>query len=209
MRAVRLCDCAGALRALLPGHGPHLEVHHPVAREGVPLQVPRSAAVRCGGRGALFGHSGSPVSCGGATLPARALPKPPAARVSLRHAGRGCTSGWAGRQDLLDYAIANGIQTTQTKKHSYSEDENIMHISYESGELEDPAFPGNTQEVHTAHPPAAYWRPRHRFASRVAGFAVASASWHGHPSHAHCFTLRCMLRGQRTVPGHGAEEEDP
>ena len=29
---------------------------------------------------------------------------------------------------------------------SYSEDENIMHISYESGELEDPAYPGVVTE---------------------------------------------------------------
>lgn len=47
-----------------------------------------------------------------------------------------------GRRDLLDYAEQHGIEVTQTKKHSYSEDENIFHISYESGELEDPAFPG-------------------------------------------------------------------
>lgn len=50
-----------------------------------------------------------------------------------------------GRQDLLDYASAHGIPVTATKKHSYSEDENLMHISYESGELEDPAFPGNSE----------------------------------------------------------------
>lgn len=51
-----------------------------------------------------------------------------------------------GRQDLLDYAAKHGIPVSQTKKHSYSEDENIMHISYESGELEDPAFPGVSNE---------------------------------------------------------------
>jgi len=34
-----------------------------------------------------------------------------------------------------------------------SEDENCMHISYESGELEDPAFPGHTQEY-----PAEMWK---------------------------------------------------
>mmetsp|Transcript_25181 Transcript_25181/g.77621 ORF Transcript_25181/g.77621 Transcript_25181/m.77621 type:complete len:463 (-) Transcript_25181:54-1442(-) len=51
-----------------------------------------------------------------------------------------------GRQDLLDYAALRGIPVSQTKKHSYSEDENIMHISYESGELEDPAFPGVATE---------------------------------------------------------------
>ena len=50
-----------------------------------------------------------------------------------------------GRRDLLDYAEQQGIEVTQTK-HSYSEDENILHISYESGELEDPAFPGCSRE---------------------------------------------------------------
>jgi len=51
-----------------------------------------------------------------------------------------------GRQDLIDYATAHGIPVGATKKHSYSEDENLMHISYESGELEDPAYPGNQHE---------------------------------------------------------------
>eukprot|EP00939_MAST-03C_sp_MAST-3C-sp1_P003835 g3835.t1 len=51
-----------------------------------------------------------------------------------------------GRQDLLDYATSQNIPVSATKKHSYSEDENMMHISYESGELEDPAFPGHTKE---------------------------------------------------------------
>ncbi len=51
-----------------------------------------------------------------------------------------------GRQDLIDYATAQGIPVSATKKHSYSEDENALHISYESGELEDPAFPGNEGE---------------------------------------------------------------
>jgi len=48
-----------------------------------------------------------------------------------------------GRPDLIDFATQHGIPVGQTKKHSYSEDENLMHISYESGELEDPAYPGN------------------------------------------------------------------
>ena len=55
-----------------------------------------------------------------------------------------------GRQDLLDYAAEMGIPVTATKKASFSEDENCMHISYESGELEDPAFPGHTQGVRIA-----------------------------------------------------------
>lgn len=55
-------------------------------------------------------------------------------------------SKFEGRQDLLDYAEKAGIPVSQTKKHSYSEDENSLHISYESGELEDPAYPGSTGE---------------------------------------------------------------
>ena len=51
-----------------------------------------------------------------------------------------------GRPDLIDFATKHGIPVGQTKKHSYSEDENLMHISYESGELEDPSFPGNKRD---------------------------------------------------------------
>jgi len=43
-------------------------------------------------------------------------------------------SKFEGRQDLIDYANANGIPVSATKKHSYSEDENMFHISYESGD---------------------------------------------------------------------------
>ncbi len=45
---------------------------------------------------------------------------------------------FAGRQDLIEFAKASGIPVTQTKKKPYSTDENIFHISYESGVLEDP-----------------------------------------------------------------------
>lgn len=47
-----------------------------------------------------------------------------------------------GRQDLLDYAASKGIPVVQTKKKSYSMDENLLHISYESGVLEDPSQTG-------------------------------------------------------------------
>lgn len=43
-----------------------------------------------------------------------------------------------GRQDLIDYAESRGIPVAQTKAKSYSSDENLLHISYESGILEDP-----------------------------------------------------------------------
>ncbi|MES1911591.1 MAG: hypothetical protein MHM6MM_004001 [Cercozoa sp. M6MM] len=43
-----------------------------------------------------------------------------------------------GRQHLLAYAAEQGIEVDQTPKKSYSMDENLLHISYESGVLEDP-----------------------------------------------------------------------
>lgn len=43
-----------------------------------------------------------------------------------------------GRQDLLDYAAAKNIPVAQTKAKPWSTDENLFHISYEAGILEDP-----------------------------------------------------------------------
>jgi argininosuccinate synthase len=51
-----------------------------------------------------------------------------------------------GRLDLIDYAESMNIPVGATKEFSYSEDENMFHISYESGELEDPAYPGHAVE---------------------------------------------------------------
>lgn len=43
-----------------------------------------------------------------------------------------------GRTDLLAYAKANNIPVSATTKEPWSTDANILHISYESGILEDP-----------------------------------------------------------------------
>jgi argininosuccinate synthase len=43
-----------------------------------------------------------------------------------------------GRQTMLDYAKEKGIPVPVTKKSPWSMDANLMHISYESGILEDP-----------------------------------------------------------------------
>jgi argininosuccinate synthase len=48
---------------------------------------------------------------------------------------------FVGRKDLLEFAAEHKIQVDQTPKASYSMDENLFHISYESGILEDPALP--------------------------------------------------------------------
>jgi len=48
-----------------------------------------------------------------------------------------------GRPDLLAYADANGIDVKATAEKPFSEDDNLFHISHESGVLEDPARPAD------------------------------------------------------------------
>jgi len=43
-----------------------------------------------------------------------------------------------GRAELIQYAEANGIPVKATRSKPWSSDENMMHISFESGILEDP-----------------------------------------------------------------------
>ena len=43
-----------------------------------------------------------------------------------------------GRDDLLNYAEINNIPVVQTKKEPWSTDDNMLHISYEAGMLENP-----------------------------------------------------------------------
>lgn len=49
------------------------------------------------------------------------------------------TAEFKGRSDMIKYAKKNNIPITSTLQKPYSMDENLMHISYESGVLEDPA----------------------------------------------------------------------
>lgn len=44
-----------------------------------------------------------------------------------------------GRQDLFNYARERSIPLPVTEKSPWSIDANLMHVSYESGILEDPA----------------------------------------------------------------------
>ena len=46
---------------------------------------------------------------------------------------------FTGRSDMLRYARLNDIPVSATKRKPWSSDANLMHISYEAGELEDPA----------------------------------------------------------------------
>ncbi len=52
-------------------------------------------------------------------------------------------SQFQGRSDMIKYSEKNGIPIKATSKKPYSSDPNIMHISYEAGELEDPKFRPN------------------------------------------------------------------
>ncbi|AZS17564.1 argininosuccinate synthase [Paenibacillus lutimineralis] len=45
-----------------------------------------------------------------------------------------------GRAEMIEYAEANGIPVTASAAKPYSMDRNLLHISYESGVLEDPWF---------------------------------------------------------------------
>lgn len=43
------------------------------------------------------------------------------------------------REDAVDYADAHGIEVPVTKKRPYSMDRNVLHLSHEGADLEDPA----------------------------------------------------------------------
>ncbi|MGX7106537.1 argininosuccinate synthase [Hutsoniella sourekii] len=42
------------------------------------------------------------------------------------------------REQAIDYAHSKGVPVTSTKEKIYSEDENLMHISHEGGDIESP-----------------------------------------------------------------------
>lgn len=48
-------------------------------------------------------------------------------------------SEFTGRSDMLSFADQHNIPVSATRSKSYSEDENLLHISHESGILEDPS----------------------------------------------------------------------
>lgn len=49
-------------------------------------------------------------------------------------------SQFEGRTDLINYAKEKGIPISSTLEKPYSMDDNLMHISYEAGLLEDPKY---------------------------------------------------------------------
>jgi argininosuccinate synthase len=51
-----------------------------------------------------------------------------------------------GRSEMIAYAEKNGIPVTATAKKPYSMDRNLLHISFESGILEDPWFDASAEK---------------------------------------------------------------
>src|SRR5881275_1637098 len=52
-----------------------------------------------------------------------------------------------GRSEMIAFAKANGISVEATAQKPYSMDRNLLHISYESGVLEDPWFDASSKEM--------------------------------------------------------------
>jgi argininosuccinate synthase len=52
-----------------------------------------------------------------------------------------------GRKEMIEFAAANKIPVTANAEKSYSMDRNLLHISYESGVLEDPWFDASSKEM--------------------------------------------------------------
>ncbi len=57
------------------------------------------------------------------------------------------------RTDLINYAKENGIDIPVTKKRPYSCDRNLLHLSFEGGELEDPWEEGSQYTYFLTTPP--------------------------------------------------------
>ena len=52
-----------------------------------------------------------------------------------------------GRSEMIAFATANGIPVEASAKKPYSMDRNLLHVSYESGVLEDPWFDASSREM--------------------------------------------------------------
>src|SRR5713101_6211289 len=56
-----------------------------------------------------------------------------------------------GRAEMIAFAKANGIPVEASAEKPYSMDRNLLHISYESGLLEDPWFDANSPEMRSMY----------------------------------------------------------
>jgi argininosuccinate synthase len=86
----------------------------------------------------------------------------PGLRVIAPWKDPGFLATFKGRPDLLAYAEKHGIPIKANAAKPYSEDDNLLHISHESGVLEDPAHqPGEEVFSRTVSPERAPDRPTH------------------------------------------------
>jgi argininosuccinate synthase len=63
----------------------------------------------------------------------------PQIRVISPWKNRAFLDEFQGRQDMIAYAVKHGIEVKASADRPFSEDANLIHISHESGLLEDPA----------------------------------------------------------------------
>ena len=56
-----------------------------------------------------------------------------------------------GRAEMIAFAKANGIPVEASAEKPYSMDRNLLHISYESGVLEDPWFDASSREMRSMY----------------------------------------------------------
>ena len=80
----------------------------------------------------------------------------PSIRVISPWKDREFLERFKGRPELLAYAEEHNIPVTASRSKPYSEDDNLLHLSHESGILEDPGHePGEEIFTRTASPEAA------------------------------------------------------
>jgi len=83
-----------------------------------------------------------------------------------------------GRAEMIAFAKANGIPVEASAEKPYSMDRNLLHISYESGVLEDPWFDASSREMRamyklSAAPEDAPDKPEHVDLTFESGNCVA------------------------------------
>ena len=71
----------------------------------------------------------------------------PQLRVIAPWRDEGFRKQFPGRSEMIAFAKANGIPVEATADRPYSMDRNLLHISYESGVLEDPWFDASSPGV--------------------------------------------------------------
>jgi argininosuccinate synthase len=71
----------------------------------------------------------------------------PELRVIAPWREEGFRKQFPGRAEMLAYAAANGIPVEASAAKPYSMDRNLLHISFESGMLEDPWFDASSEEA--------------------------------------------------------------